>query len=337
MTVFIGRPDSLRGIDLAAVAEHDAPPKAPNVVTSLAPLHALTPETLVAARGSWHPQFEHFAAPVGWRCCSAAISREGVIPPPTGASFSSRRWRSPRRLACSSPPAAVRRRRPSPWPKRSSTGRTCCTATATDKDNPYLGILACAEAFIVTGDSLSMVSEACVTGRPLFIFATPKVTPEQYRIFHQTLYKRGAARPLSRPSASTGSPLSRWTTRPRRRRDPRPVPTSACLTLCFRYAPARWPLQCGKSGLYLLRIIRNSFLGIRSFTMSVLVGKEAPDFTAKAVMGDNKIEEKFNLKSHIKGKIGILFFWPLDFTFVCPSEIIAFDNRVDESRNAAPR
>ncbi|MFZ4540831.1 MAG: peroxiredoxin [Rickettsiales bacterium] len=64
--------------------------------------------------------------------------------------------------------------------------------------------------------------------------------------------------------------------------------------------------------------------------MSVLVGKEAPDFTAQAVLGDNSIKVDFNLKSFIKGKIGVLFFWPLDFTFVCPSEIIAFDNRVDE-------
>jgi peroxiredoxin (alkyl hydroperoxide reductase subunit C) len=64
--------------------------------------------------------------------------------------------------------------------------------------------------------------------------------------------------------------------------------------------------------------------------MSVLVGKEAPDFTAQAVMPDNSIKADFNLKSHIKGKYGVLFFWPLDFTFVCPSEIIAFDNRIDE-------
>ncbi len=64
--------------------------------------------------------------------------------------------------------------------------------------------------------------------------------------------------------------------------------------------------------------------------MSVLVGKQAPDFTANAVMADNSIKEGFNLTSHIKGKVGIVFFWPLDFTFVCPSEIIAFDNRVDE-------
>ncbi|MEZ5690212.1 MAG: peroxiredoxin [Rickettsiales bacterium] len=76
--------------------------------------------------------------------------------------------------------------------------------------------------------------------------------------------------------------------------------------------------------------------------MSVLVGKQAPDFTATAVMADGSFDEKFNLFSHLgikkdesgkitkKGKIGMLFFWPLDFTFVCPSEIIAFDNRLSE-------
>ena len=64
--------------------------------------------------------------------------------------------------------------------------------------------------------------------------------------------------------------------------------------------------------------------------MGVLVGKDAPDFTAAAVMPDNSIKDDFNLKSHIKGKVGVLFFWPLDFTFVCPSEIIAFDNRIDD-------
>lgn len=64
--------------------------------------------------------------------------------------------------------------------------------------------------------------------------------------------------------------------------------------------------------------------------MAVLVGKQAPDFTAAAVMPDNTINDKFKLSDYIKGKMGVLFFWPLDFTFVCPSEIIAFDNRVEE-------
>ena len=64
--------------------------------------------------------------------------------------------------------------------------------------------------------------------------------------------------------------------------------------------------------------------------MSVLVGKPAPDVTAQAVMPDNTIEEKFNLKEYLKGRLGVVFFYPLDFTFVCPSEIIAFNNRLNE-------
>ena len=69
--------------------------------------------------------------------------------------------------------------------------------------------------------------------------------------------------------------------------------------------------------------------------MAVLVGKSAPDFTAVAVMGNNEMNESFNLKQHIAGKAAVVFFYPLDFTFVCPSELIAFDHRLAEfkSRN----
>jgi len=62
--------------------------------------------------------------------------------------------------------------------------------------------------------------------------------------------------------------------------------------------------------------------------MAVLVGKQAPDFTATAVFGNNEIKD---LKmSDYKGKYVVLFFYPLDFTFVCPSELIAFDHRLEE-------
>jgi peroxiredoxin (alkyl hydroperoxide reductase subunit C) len=63
--------------------------------------------------------------------------------------------------------------------------------------------------------------------------------------------------------------------------------------------------------------------------MGVLVGKQAPDFTAAAVLGDGSIVGDFNLKQAIKGKYGLVFFYPLDFTFVCPSELIALDHRID--------
>ncbi len=61
--------------------------------------------------------------------------------------------------------------------------------------------------------------------------------------------------------------------------------------------------------------------------MSVLVAKEAPDFVAPAVMLDGTINENFRL-SDLRGKYIVLFFWPLDFTFVCPTEIIAHDHRL---------
>ena len=63
--------------------------------------------------------------------------------------------------------------------------------------------------------------------------------------------------------------------------------------------------------------------------MSVLVTKEAPDFTAAAVLADGSIKEDFKL-SDLRGKYVVLFFYPLDFTFVCPTEIIAHDKRLDE-------
>ena len=62
----------------------------------------------------------------------------------------------------------------------------------------------------------------------------------------------------------------------------------------------------------------------------VLVGKQAPDFTCNAVLGDGSIVTDFNLTQTIKGKYGVVFFYPLDFTFVCPSELIAVDHRMDK-------
>ena len=63
--------------------------------------------------------------------------------------------------------------------------------------------------------------------------------------------------------------------------------------------------------------------------MAVLVGKKAPDFTASAVLGNNEITN-ITFSQVTKGKYAVVFFYPLDFTFVCPSELIAFDHRLDE-------
>ncbi|WP_286237403.1 peroxiredoxin [Neptuniibacter halophilus] len=64
--------------------------------------------------------------------------------------------------------------------------------------------------------------------------------------------------------------------------------------------------------------------------MGVLVGKQAPDFTAPAVLGTGEIVDTFTLSEATKGKKAVVFFYPLDFTFVCPSELLAFDHRIEE-------
>ncbi|PIQ44253.1 MAG: alkyl hydroperoxide reductase [Gammaproteobacteria bacterium CG11_big_fil_rev_8_21_14_0_20_46_22] len=64
--------------------------------------------------------------------------------------------------------------------------------------------------------------------------------------------------------------------------------------------------------------------------MSILVGRQAPDFTTAAVMGNGEIVEGFNFAQHTKGKYALIVFYPLDFTFVCPSELIALDHRMEE-------
>lgn len=63
--------------------------------------------------------------------------------------------------------------------------------------------------------------------------------------------------------------------------------------------------------------------------MGVLVGRQAPDFCVPAVLGTGSIVDKYCFSQAIKGKHAVLFFYPLDFTFVCPTELIAFDKRLD--------
>jgi len=62
----------------------------------------------------------------------------------------------------------------------------------------------------------------------------------------------------------------------------------------------------------------------------VLVGKKAPEFTAAAVLANGSIVSDYKLTDAIKGKYGLVFFYPLDFTFVCPSELIALNNRMSQ-------
>lgn len=63
--------------------------------------------------------------------------------------------------------------------------------------------------------------------------------------------------------------------------------------------------------------------------MSVLVGRAVPDFVAPAVLENGDSVDKFSLSKYIEGKYALVFFYPFDFTFVCPTELIALNNRID--------
>lgn len=65
----------------------------------------------------------------------------------------------------------------------------------------------------------------------------------------------------------------------------------------------------------------------------MLVTNPAPDFSATAVLADGSIVQNFKLSENLGEKGTVLFFYPLDFTFVCPSEIIAFSHRIEEFKN----
>jgi len=64
--------------------------------------------------------------------------------------------------------------------------------------------------------------------------------------------------------------------------------------------------------------------------MSVLVGKKAPVFNSKAVVNGNEIVENYSLEQFVGEKYVVLFFYPADFTFVCPTELIAFQDKAAE-------
>ena len=63
--------------------------------------------------------------------------------------------------------------------------------------------------------------------------------------------------------------------------------------------------------------------------MTLLIGKEAPDFTADACTPDGQLLEGFNLHQEIDQRYGVIFFYPMDFTFVCPTEILSLSSRAE--------
>lgn len=194
-TIYLMWPEVQKGIDLIAVPEHDEAPKRDNAIVTLGPMHAVTTETLAKAREVWGKQFAHLPRPyvmlslgggTGHGDYSAADWREVIQRSIRLAGSGSLLITTSRRT----PPEALNMLEPLLQLPH------ILHRFDRDKDNPYLGFLASADAVVVTGDSLNMCAEACVAGKPTYIYASDKVAPPKHQRMHQNLYARGMARPF---------------------------------------------------------------------------------------------------------------------------------------------
>ena len=190
--------------DLLVLGWHDSPPQAPNILPILGATHRVTPARLAAARAEWS-EFATLPGPRVVLLLGGPVRGEGMDPGVAAtlgrrvASFAgsvlasaSRRTGAAATRALAAALAGVPHR---------------LYAWGDTGPNPYLGFLAWADALVVTGDSVSMLSEALVTAAPLFI-ADPGGLGPRHRALHESLYAAGQARPLAAaPAPYTRTPL----------------------------------------------------------------------------------------------------------------------------------
>ncbi len=183
-------------IDLIAVPNHDAVADAPNILKTTGAPHGLTAEILAKAAQEWGARLSGFPKPrvalivggstrrrrftdgmareLGWMTSNMAAEAGGSVLVTT-----SRRTGSAADALIGEieVPARVHR-----WGE--------------GDDNPYQGFLALADAVVVSGESMSMVSEACAVPSPVYIYGPQALITAKHRRFHDELFERGYARPF---------------------------------------------------------------------------------------------------------------------------------------------
>ncbi len=184
--------------DLIAVPVHDrAVPAGANVLPITGAPHRVTPERLAAEAAIWRPRLAHLPAP------RIAVLVGGAA---KGRAFTPAHARALAGLAA----AAARSAGGGLMVSTSRRTGSAAEAVLLDAlpeprhvyrwsdggDNPYFGYLGLADAVIVTGDSVSMLSEACATPGPVWVFAPEGMVSAKHARLHRSLYDQGYARPL---------------------------------------------------------------------------------------------------------------------------------------------
>jgi mitochondrial fission protein ELM1 len=185
-----------RKFDLIAIPKHDRRPVRANVVETVGAPHRVTAAVLARERAGWEPRCQGLPKP--W------------IALLVGGSSGRRKFTAETAQALGS--AASRLAALAGGSLLISTSRRTGAAAADlfaaiqvphrgyrwgdGGDNPYLGFLAVADAIVVTGDSMSMCSEACAGSAPVYIFAPPGLASDKHTRLHQDLFALGLARPF---------------------------------------------------------------------------------------------------------------------------------------------
>ncbi len=195
--MFPGR-SGLSEFDLIAAPGHDRIGPLPNVVTITGAPHSLTPEKLQSARTEWQPAFGELPTPLISVFLGGDTSRksfDSTLAADFGVAVNNMA------LDCDGGLLISTSRRTSPAAANSFLAGISVPHLVykwgDEAENPYVGYLACADILIVSGDSVSMISEACAGTRPVYIFAPQGFVVDKHARLHDDLYKGGFARPFN--------------------------------------------------------------------------------------------------------------------------------------------
>ncbi len=188
-------------LDLLAVPEHDQVPPQPHIIQTLGAPHRVTAARIEQDAQQWRERFAHLPRPhigvlVGGTAgkqvfdAAAATQLGQHILRMARDSGGSLLVTTSRRTGAAASEALV----------ATLTAATVPVIThlwtRDNTENPFFAFLGLSDVMVVTGDSTSMCSEACATGRPVYIFAPPANTAPKHKHLHQRLYALGYARPL---------------------------------------------------------------------------------------------------------------------------------------------
>ncbi|MHA1539030.1 MAG: mitochondrial fission ELM1 family protein [Alphaproteobacteria bacterium] len=190
-----------KDIDLIATPEHDLIKDRPNLIKTLTAPHQITENVLKKNKKEYKKSFENLPHPliavfVGGKTKKYTL-KPSMVNALTGNIYDlasnhggSILMTTSRRTDPETEQKIIQKLSYAPVRHRIHSWRN------KKQKNPYRGFLACADVFVITGDSVSMISEAISTGKPLYIYAPEGSCSPAHRRLHQALYERGIARPL---------------------------------------------------------------------------------------------------------------------------------------------